>query len=263
MTGSPADPAVPSHPPARTAVVTGASSGIGAATVRRLAADGWQVVAAARRLDRLGALAAELAESGLPHVRPQALDVTDPRSVADLADAVPACDLLVANAGGAFDLDRLADADADTWARMYDVNVLGTVRAVQALLPALRRSPAGHVVLTGSTAGRWVYEGGGGYVAAKHALAALRDTLRLEEVEHGLRVSEVAPGMVQTDEFSLVRFGGDTERAAAVYAGVDPLTADDVAEALVWVAGRPAHVNIDLVVLTPQQQAGVTKVVRR
>jgi NADP-dependent 3-hydroxy acid dehydrogenase YdfG len=241
----------------RTAVVTGASSGIGAATARRLAAAGWTVVAAARRLDRLGALAAQV-----PGVRPQALDVTDPRSVADLADAVPDCDLLVANAGGAFDLDPVADADPEVWARTYDVNVLGTVRTVQALLPALRAA-RGHVVLTGSTAGRWTYEGGGGYVAAKHALAALRDTLRLEEVAHGLRVSEVAPGMVETEEFSLVRFAGDAARAAAVYAGVDALTADDVAEAVTWVAERPAHVNVDLVVLTPQQQAAVHKVVRR
>lgn len=241
----------------RTAVVTGASSGIGAATARRLAAEGWDVVAAARRLDRLGALAAST-----PGIRPQALDVTDPRSVEDLAEAVPDCHLLVANAGGAFDLDPLADADVETWARTYDVNVLGTVRTVQALLPALRRS-RGQVVLTGSTAGRWVYEGGGGYVAAKHAIAALRDTLRLEEVSHGLRVSEVAPGMVATEEFSVVRFAGDAERAAAVYAGVEALTADDVADAIVWVASRPAHVNIDLVQLTPQQQAGVAKVVRR
>ena len=241
----------------RTAVVTGASSGIGAATARRLAAEGWTVVAAARRLDRLGALAASS-----PGIRPQALDVTDPRSVEDLADAVPDCDLLVANAGGAYDLDPLADADVETWARTYDVNVLGTVRTVQALLPALRRSK-GQVVLTGSTAGRWVYEGGGGYVAAKHALAALRETLRLEEVAHGLRVSEVAPGMVATEEFSVVRFAGDAEKAAAVYEGVDALTAEDVADAIAWVATRPAHVNIDLVQLTPQQQAGVGKVVRR
>lgn len=241
----------------RTAVVTGASSGIGAATARRLAGQGWSVVAAARRLDRLGALAAEV-----PGIRPQALDVTDPRSVDDLADAVPQCDLLVANAGGAFDLAPLAGADAETWARTYDVNVLGAVRTVQALLPALTAA-RGHVVLTGSTAGRWVYEGGGGYVAAKHALAALRDTLRLELVESGVRVSEVAPGMVETEEFSLVRFDGDEARAAAVYAGVEALTADDVAEAVCWVAERPRHVNIDLVQLTPQQQAGVNKVVRR
>lgn len=240
----------------RTAVVTGASSGIGAATALLLAGQGWQVVAAARRLDRLGALAARH-----PAIRPQALDVTDPRSVQDLVDAVPSCDLLVANAGGAWDLDRVADADVDVWARTYDVNVLGLVRTVQALLPALRAA-RGQVVMTGSTAGRWVYEGGGGYVAAKHAVTALRDTLRLEEVEHGLRVSEVAPGMVRTEEFSRNRFGGDQERADAVYAGVDALTADDVAECIAWVASRPPRVNVDLVQVTPQQQAAVHKVVR-
>jgi NADP-dependent 3-hydroxy acid dehydrogenase YdfG len=240
----------------RTAVVTGASSGIGAATARRLAAEGWVVVAAARRLDRLGELSAEHRS-----IRPCALDVTDPRSVEALADAAPSCDLLVANAGGAFDLAPLAQADADTWARTYDVNVLGVVRTVQALLPALQAA-RGQVVVTGSTAGRWVYEGGGGYVASKHALAALRETLRLELVESGVRVSEVAPGMVQTEEFSLVRFDGDEDKAAAVYAGVEALTADDVADAICWVASRPAHVNIDLVQLTPQQQAGVGKVVR-
>jgi NADP-dependent 3-hydroxy acid dehydrogenase YdfG len=237
--------------------VTGASSGIGAATARRLAADGWDVVAAARRLDRLGELAAES-----PRIRPCALDVTDPTSVAALADAAPECALLVANAGGAFDLATVAEADADDWARMYDVNVLGLVRTVQAMLPALRRH-RGHIVITGSTAGRWVYDGGGGYVGAKHAVAGLRDTMRLELVESGLRVTEVAPGMVKTDEFSLIRFGGDAARADAVYAGVDALTADDIADVIAWVASRPAHVNIDLVQVTPQQQAGVTKVVRR
>jgi NADP-dependent 3-hydroxy acid dehydrogenase YdfG len=238
----------------RTAVVTGASSGIGAATALLLAEQGWEVVAAARRADRLQELAAQH-----PAIRPQVLDVTDPASVAALD--VPRCDLLVANAGGAFDLDRLDVADVETWARMYDVNVLGLVRTVQALLPSLRAA-RGHVVMTGSTAGRWAYEGGGGYTAAKHAVAVLRDTLRMEEVEHGLRVSEVAPGMVRTPEFSLTRFAGDQARTDAVYAGVEPLVAADVADAIVWVASRPAHVNIDLVVLTPQQQAAVHKVAR-
>lgn len=237
--------------------MTGASSGIGAATARLLAEQGWTVVAAARRLDRLGELSATS-----PRIRPQALDVTDPRSLDDLADAVPECDLLVANAGGAYDLARVEDADAGTWARMYDVNVLGVVRSVQALLPALRRS-RGQVVLTGSTAGRWTYEGGGGYLASKHALAALRETMRLELVESGVRVCEIAPGMVQTEEFSLVRFDGDEARAAAVYEGVDPLTAEDVAEAIAWVASRPARVNVDVLQLTCQQQAAVHKVVRR
>jgi NADP-dependent 3-hydroxy acid dehydrogenase YdfG len=240
----------------RTALVTGASSGIGAATALLLAQQGWSVVAAARRLDRLEALAAQH-----PGIRPQALDVTDPRSVEALVAAVPGCDLLVANAGGAYDLDPVATAHVETWARTYDVNVLGTVRTVQALLPALRAA-RGHVVLTGSTAGRWVYEGGGGYVAAKHALAALRETLRLEEAGHGVRVSEVAPGMVRTDEFSLNRFAGDQARSDAVYAGVEPLVADDIADCIVWVASRPPHVNIDLVQVTPQQQAAVHKVVR-
>ena len=240
------------------AVVTGASSGIGAATARRLAEDGWQVVAAARRLDRLGELAA--ASSA---IRPCALDVTDPASVAALADAVPECDLLVANAGGAFDLTPLAQAKVDDWAHMYDLNVLGTVRTIQALLPALVGSGAGHIVMTGSTAGRWVYEGGGGYVAAKTALVALRETLRMELVEQPVRISEVAPGMVHTEEFSRIRFGGDDARAAAVYAGVDALTAEDIADVIAWVASRPPHVNIDLVQVTPRQQAGPTRVARR
>ncbi len=249
---------VSTGPPGRTALVTGASSGIGAATALRLAADGWQVVAAARRLDRLGELAARH-----PSIRPCALDVTDPRSVEQLADAVPDCALLVANAGGAFDLADVAAGDADTWARTYDVNVLGTVRTVQAMLPALVAAGGGQVVLTGSTAGRWTYEGGGAYTASKHALVALRETLRLETVEAGVRVSEVAPGMVQTEEFSLVRFAGDAERAAGVYAGVETLSADDIADVIAWIASRPVHVNIDLVQVTPQQQASATKVHRR
>ena len=241
----------------RTAVVTGASSGIGAATALRLAADGWQVVAAARRLDRLGELAAQH-----PAIRPCALDVTDPRSVEQLVDAVPECALLVANAGGAFDMAPVEKADPQVWAQTFEVNVLGTLRTVQALLPALLDSGAGHVVLTGSTAGRWTYEGGGAYTAAKHALVALRETLRLELVDRPVRVSEIAPGMVRTDEFSLVRFAGDVERAAAVYAGVEALVAEDVADCIAWVASRPAHVNIDLVQVTPRQQASVSKVHR-
>ena len=244
--------------PVRTALVTGASSGIGAATALRLAQDGWQVVAAARRLDRLAALAERH-----PGIRPCTLDVTDLRSVEQLADAVPACDLLVANAGGAFDLTPIADSDVDSWARTYDVNVLGTVRTVQAMLPALVAGGGGHIVLTGSTAGRWAYEGGASYTAAKHALVALRETLRLETVDRGVRVSEVAPGMVETEEFGLVRFAGDADRAAGVYAGVDTLSADDIADVIAWVASRPAHVNIDLVQVTPQQQASATKIHRR
>ena len=242
----------------RTAVVTGASSGIGRATALRLAADGWQVVAAARRVDRLGELAQQSSA-----IRPQALDVTDPRSVEQLVDAVPECALLVANAGGAFDLEPVEQADPQVWAQTFDVNVLGTLRTVQALLPALVADGAGQVVLTGSTAGRWTYDGGGAYTAAKHALVALRETLRSELVDRSVRVCEIAPGMVRTDEFSLVRFAGDEERAAAVYAGVDPLVADDIADCIGWVASRPDHVNIDLLQVTPQQQGSVSKVHRR
>ncbi|HVF19065.1 MAG TPA: SDR family NAD(P)-dependent oxidoreductase [Mycobacteriales bacterium] len=245
-------------PAGRVAVVTGGSSGIGEATARRLAADGWQVIAAARRRERLDALAA-----AVPGITAVTLDVTDAESVAALAAAVPRCDLLVANAGAAYGLASVAESEPDDWARMYAVNVVGVVRCVSALLPALVASGDGQVVLTGSTAGRWVYEGGGGYVAAKHAVAALRDTLRLELAGQPVRVSEIAPGMVRTEEFSLVRFDGDAERAAAVYAGVDALTADDVADAVAWVVSRPSHVNVDVLQFTPRQQASATKVARR
>lgn len=234
-------------------MVTGASSGIGAATALGLLAGGWQVVAAARRLDRLEELAA-----AAPGLRVVQLDVTDEDSVAALALAVPDASLLVANAGAAFDLAPVGAADADSWARTYDLNVLGVVRCVRSLLPSLR-----HVIITGSTAGRWVYEQGGSYVASKHALAAVRDILRLELAEAGVRVSEVAPGLVATEEFSLVRFRGDAVRAAAVYEGVEALTAEDVAAAICWVAAQPPHVNIDLLQLTPQQQAGASKLLRR
>jgi NADP-dependent 3-hydroxy acid dehydrogenase YdfG len=236
--------------------VTGASSGIGAATARRLAADGFAVVLAARRVERLEALAAE---TGGRAVR---CDVTDAASVADLAAAVDDCAVLVANAGGAFGVDPVASAKVEDWQAMYDVNVLGTLRVVQALLPALERG-GGHIVLMGSIAGRLVYEGGGGYTAAKHALAALGETLRLELNGRPVRVTEIAPGMVATEEFSLVRFGGDAERAAAVYAGVDaPLTAEDIADCVAWCVTRPAHVNVDLLVVKPIAQAAPHKVHR-
>ena len=242
----------------RTAVVTGASSGIGRATALRLAADGWRVVAAARRTDRL----AELAEQS-EAITPHEVDVTSTASVAALAEAVPDCSLLVANAGGAFDLAPLERADVDLWARTYDLNVLGVVRCVQAFLPALVASGAGHLVVTGSTAGRWSYEGGGGYTAAKRALVALRETLRLELVDRPVRVSEIAPGMVATEEFSRVGFRGDAEKAAKVYEGVaEPLTAEDVADCVSWVVTRPPHVDVDLLVVRPLAQAAQHKVHR-
>ena len=243
-----------------TAVVTGASSGIGAATARALAREGYRVIAAARRVDRLAALAAED-----PRIEARALDVTDDASVAALAESLADEDvtLLVANAGGAFDAATVADADLEAWSRAYEVNVLGAVRTVQALLPRLIASGRGLVVLMGSTAGRIAYENGGSYVAAKHAVAAVAGTLRLELCGEPVRVTEIAPGMVRTDEFAVNRFGGDAERAAAVYAGVaEPLSADDVAETIAWVATLPAHVNIDLLVVRPVAQAAQHKVHR-
>lgn len=238
------------------AVITGASSGIGAATARQLVAAGYEVVIGARRLDRLRALAAEIGGHAVE------LDVTDPASVAALAAAVPECAVLV-NAGNALGLDPIAPADPEDWRAMYDVNVLGVLRVTQALLPALVASGAGHVVVMSSTAGHIVYEGGGGYTAAKHGATALAETLRLELFGQPMRVTEIAPGMVATDEFSLNRFGGDADRAAAVYAGVrEPLTAQDVADCVVWAVTRPAHVNIDLLVVKPLAQAAQHKVHR-
>jgi NADP-dependent 3-hydroxy acid dehydrogenase YdfG len=240
-----------------TAVVTGASSGIGEATARRLAAEGFTVVAAARRQDRLEALVGEIGGRALP------LDVTSDESVAAFAAEVGECHVLVNNAGGAFGLDPVASAKVEDWRAMYDVNVLGAVRVTQALLPKLVASGQGHIVVMGSTAGRIVYEGGGGYTAAKHGAAALAETLRLELSGQPVRVTEIAPGMVATPEFSLNRFGGDAEKAASIYAGVDkPLTAEDIADCVAWCVTRPPHVDIDLLVVKPLAQAAQHKVHR-
>jgi NADP-dependent 3-hydroxy acid dehydrogenase YdfG len=245
------------------AVVTGASSGIGAATAHRLVADGFHVVAAARRAERLAHLADEMAG----HVTPVTCDVTDDRAVAALAHAVDdrlgPVRLLVNNAGGAFGADPVESASVDDWQRMYDVNVLGTLRVTKALLPALEKSDAGTIVIISSTAGLIVYEGGGGYAAAKHAQTAVAETLRLELCGRPIRVVEIDPGMVRTDEFALVRFGGDADRAQAVYAGVaEPLIAADIADCVSWVATRPHHVNIDRLVVRPLAQAAQHKVHR-
>ena len=241
----------------RTAVVTGASSGIGAATARALAAQGFHVVCAARRTDRIEQLAAEIGG------RAVTCDVGDADSVAALAEAVPTCHVLVNNAGGAIGTERVEDARLDDWRWMYDVNVLGLVRVTQALLPALRASGDGVIVNVGSTAGRWAYEGGAGYTAAKHAVKVVTETLRLELNGEPIRITEVAPGMVRTDEFALNRFAGDRARADAVYAGVDqPLVAEDVADAIAWIATRPSHVNIDELVIRPRAQAAQHKVHR-
>jgi NADP-dependent 3-hydroxy acid dehydrogenase YdfG len=250
----------------KTAVVTGASSGIGAATARRLAAEGFDVVLAARRRDRLDDLKAEIEAAdpaGRHGVAAVTLDVTSPESVAALAEAVGQCHVLVNNAGGAFGLDPVSGADADDWQRMYDVNVLGLMRVTKALLPKLIAGGAGHIVNITSLAAHAVYEGGAGYTAAKHAAAAVNDTLRLELYDQPVRVTEVAPGMVATDEFSLVRFKGDADRAAKTYEGVpDPLTAEDVADCVAWAVTRPAHVNIDRIDVKPRAQAAAHKVHR-
>ncbi len=239
-------------------MVTGASSGIGAATARRLATEGYEVVAAARRRDRLDALAAEV-----PGLRPVTLDVTSAESVAALAAGLDDVAVLVNNAGGALGVEPIEKADPADWRAMYETNVLGVLRVTQALLPALERGAGGHVVVTGSIAGHLVYEGGAGYTAAKHGAAAFVETLRLELNGRPVRVTEVAPGMVRTEEFSLVRLRGDQAAADRVYAGVDnPLIADDIADCIAWVVTRPAHVNVDLLVVKPLAQAAPHKVAR-
>jgi NADP-dependent 3-hydroxy acid dehydrogenase YdfG len=239
-----------------TAVVTGASSGIGAATARALAADGWEVIVGARRVDRLKALAVEIGATAHP------LDVTDAASVDAFVASVGDCRLLVNNAGGALGLSPIADADEGQWRTMYDTNVLGVLRMTQRLLPALEASGDGQVVTIGSIAGYEPYPGGAGYNAAKFAVRAVMGVLRQELLGRPVRVCEIDPGMVET-EFSLVRFGGDAPRAAAVYAGVEPLTADDVAECVRWVASRPPHVNVDQLVVLARDQAGARQVHRR
>jgi NADP-dependent 3-hydroxy acid dehydrogenase YdfG len=239
----------------KTAVVTGASSGIGEATVRALAEAGYVTVAAARRLDRLRTLAAEVGG------RAAELDVTDKSSVERLIEAVPEVDVLVHSAGGALGLDPVAEADEEQWREMYDRNVLGVMRVTKALLPALEGSGDGFVVVIGSVAGREVYRGGAGYNAAKHGASAVARALRLELLGKPIRVSEVAPGMVET-EFSEVRFGGDKERAAEVYEGLDPLSAEDVADLITYVVTRPPHVDVDYVSIMPTAQATATEVHR-
>ncbi|MGC9500391.1 SDR family oxidoreductase [Streptomyces sp. WG7] len=242
---------------AGTAVVTGASSGIGAATARRLAKNGFDVVAVARRTQRLRQLAEETG------ARPYPLDVTDDGAVRRLAAELGSCDVLVNNAGGALGAESVAEADAADWERMYAVNVLGTLRVTQALLPLLRAGQGGTVVTVTSTAAFTAYEGGGGYCAAKYAERALTETLRLELSGEPVRVIEVAPGMVMTEEFALNRMRGDAERASAVYEGVDrPLTADDVAECVALAVGLPQHVNVDRLVVRPLAQAAQHKLHR-
>ena len=241
------------------AIVTGASSGIGAATAHALANSGYDVIACARRIDRLEALASENSAITAHH-----LDITDQKSVdqlvSDLADRKVS--VLVNCAGGAFDASSVLDSDPAVWTKTYDLNVVGTVRMVKAFTPAMQKHGHGHIVIISSTAGHTAYENGGSYVAAKHAETSLARTLRLELNGLPIRVTEIAPGMVMTEEFSTIRFG-DADRAAKVYEGVDaPLMAEDVAEAIRWSVTLPEHFNVDSLVIRPVAQAANHKVHR-
>ena len=230
------------------AVVTGASAGIGAATARALAADGWDVVVGARRVERIEALAAELDATAVP------LDVTDQASVDAFVARVDGCQLLVNNAGGALGLEPLAEAVDEHWSAMWETNVMGLMRMTRALLPQLVGSGDGHIVNVTSIAALQGYPGGSGYNAAKFAAHGITESLRQELLGQPVRVTEVLPGMVET-EFSVVRFGGDEDRAAQVYEGLTPLTAADVAECIRWATSLPSHVNVDTLVVKPRDQA--------
>ena len=233
-------------------MVTGASSGIGAATARALAAAGFRVVLGARRVDRCAAIAAEIDGTAVR------LDVTDAESVAAFAAAVPEIGLLVNNAGGAKGMEPVAEADEDDWRWMFETNVLGTLRMTKALLPALLASGDGHIVTVTSVAALETYDSGAGYTGAKHAQAMLHRTLRGELLGQTGAAHRDPAGMVETD-FSLVRFDGDAERAAQVYRGITPLTAEDVADVIAFAATRPGHVNLDQIVIKPRAQASATR----
>ncbi|WP_067653782.1 SDR family NAD(P)-dependent oxidoreductase [Nocardia harenae] len=238
------------------AVVTGASSGIGEATARQLAAQGYHVYVGARRLDRLRALAEEIGGTALE------LDVTSDESVAAFTAAIPAVSVLVNNAGGAKGLAPVTEADLDDWRWMWETNVLGTLRVTKALLPELIESGDGLIVTITSVAAFHAYDNGSGYTSAKHAQAVLHRTLRGELLGKPVRLTEIAPGAVET-EFSLVRFGGDAEKAAKVYEGIDPLVAQDIAEIVGFVASRPPHVNLDQITVAPRDQAPPSRFARR
>jgi NADP-dependent 3-hydroxy acid dehydrogenase YdfG len=232
--------------------VTGASAGIGEATARILAAQGFHVVAVARRAERISALAAELNGTAI------VADVTDGAAVDALAAQLARVDVLVNNAGGAKGLESVADADLENWRWMWETNVLGTLRVTRALLPKLIDSGDGLIVTVTSVAAMEIYDGGAGYTSAKHAQGALHRTLRGELLGKPVRLTEIAPGAVET-EFSLVRFGGDQQRADAVYEGMTPLVAADIAEVIGFVASRPSHVNLDQIVIRPRDQATASR----
>jgi NADP-dependent 3-hydroxy acid dehydrogenase YdfG len=236
----------------RVAVVTGASSGIGEATAKTLAGLGFHVVCVARREERINALADEIGGTAI------VADVTDDAAAAAMAAQLDRVDVLVNNAGGAKGLEPVADADMENWRWMWETNVLGTLRVTRALLPKLIDSGDGLIVTITSIAAFEIYDGGAGYTAAKHAQSAMHRTMRGELLGKPVRLTEIAPGMVET-EFSVVRFDGDQDRADAVYAGMTPLTAGDIAEVIGFVASRPPHVNLDQIVIRPREQATATR----
>jgi NADP-dependent 3-hydroxy acid dehydrogenase YdfG len=241
-----------SESPQRVAVVTGASSGIGEATAKTLAGLDFHVICVARREERINALANEIGGTAI------VADVTDGDAVAALAAALDRVDVLVNNAGGAKGLEPVADADLENWRWMWETNVLGTLRVTRALLGKLIDSGDGLIVTITSIAAFEIYDGGAGYTAAKHAQGAMHRTMRGELLGKPVRLTEIAPGMVET-EFSVVRFDGDRDRADAVYEGMTPLTAGDIAEVIGFVASRPPHVNLDHIVIRPREQASATR----
>ncbi|MEY4023415.1 MAG: hypothetical protein RLZ23_376 [Actinomycetota bacterium] len=243
------------------AVITGASSGIGAATARALADNGFHVIAAARRIDKLKELAASS-----PNIEAIELDVTDQASVDSLVAQLgnAKVSVLVHSAGGAFDADSVMDSDPAIWQKTFDINVVGAVRMVKALTPLFREHRKGHIVLITSTAAHRTYENGGSYAAAKFGEASLVDTLRLELNGEPIRISEIAPGMVKTEEFAKVRYKGNVDAAAKIYEGVEkPLVAEDVAEAIRWVVMLPDHFNVDSMMIKPLAQAVSHKIYRK
>jgi NADP-dependent 3-hydroxy acid dehydrogenase YdfG len=237
-----------SSSPVRTAVITGASSGIGEQTALRLADEGFNVVLGARRIDRIEEIARKCGGRGLP------VDVTDASSIDQFVAAIDSADVLVNNAGLAAGLDPIAELPDESMTVMFETNVLGLIRVTRALLPKLIASGRGHIVNLGSIAGFEVYPGGGGYTASKHAVRAISRTLRLELLGEPVRVTEIAPGLVET-EFSVVRFAGDEEKAGKLYEGLTPLTGADIADCIAWAVTRPPHVNIDELVVRPITQA--------
>lgn len=251
----------------RVVVVTGASTGIGAACARAFAAEGARLLLAARRVEAMRALVPDLEKAGASGVRVEGLDVRDAAAVSRVVDGLPAewraVEILVNNAGLSRGLDKLHEGSLDDWNEMIDTNVKGLLHVDRAIVPLMVARGGGTVIHLGSVAGRQTYPGGNVYCASKHAVRALTDSLRIDLLGTGVRVATVDPGLVAGTEFSAVRFHGDRERAAAVYRGLTPLTPEDVAETIVWIATRPPHVVVADVVLYPVDQASANHVHRR